>query len=81
MQAWTADADAADKMLSPDTPRAPQQSPVTSGALPRRTSAAALASLEAASDACGISVSLTEGVQWQSSDADARYMPCEFKGS
>ena len=74
MQAWTADADAADKILSPDTPRTPQQSPVTGGALPHRTSTAALARLEAASDACGISVSLAEGVRWQSSEAAARYM-------
>jgi len=76
VQAWTADADAADKILSPDTPRMPQQSPVTSGAMPRRTSTAALASLEAASDACGISVSLAEGVRLQICEADARFLPC-----
>ena len=33
-----------------------------SGVLSRRTSAAALASLEAASDACGISVHIADGV-------------------
>jgi hypothetical protein len=60
---WTADATAAKQLLTPDTPRKLAATSLASSSPLARSSAAALASLLVASEACGVSVTVDDGAQ------------------
>ena len=71
---WTADASAAKQLLTPDTPRKLAATSLARSSPPARSSAAALVSFIAASEVCGVSVTVDDGAReaWFNLHADEK---------